>query len=245
MKKNVKLTIEYDGTNYHGWQVQKNDPTVQKEIETALCTMTGKKLNLRGSGRTDAGVHALGQVANFTCDTTLSPDNFLYGLNSLTPGDITIRDCCFVHAGFHARFSAKSKTYRYRILNRKTPSAVGRHYEWFIPQNLDVGAMKEASQYITGTHDFKAFEGTGSPRAHTVRSVMEADVECRDERIVFRITADGFLRYMVRNLTGTLVNVGRSRMTPLDVKTILDSKDRSLAGPTSPPHGLFLTHVEY
>jgi tRNA pseudouridine38-40 synthase len=245
MQKNFKLTIEYDGTNYHGWQIQKNDPTIQEEIETALHTMTGKKIALTGSGRTDAGVHALGQVASFISETELEPDNFLHGLNSLTPDDIIIRNCCIVDNDFHARFSAKSKTYQYRILNRKTPSAVGRQYEWFIHQKLDIAAMERAIQYIRGDHDFKAFEGTGSPRAHTVRSVMEADIECRGERIVFQIKANGFLRYMVRNLTGTLVDVGLSRIHPDKVKAILDSQDRSLAGPTAPPHGLFLVHVEY
>lgn len=245
MQKNFKLTIEYDGTNYHGWQIQKNDPTIQEEIQTALLTMTGEKITLTGSGRTDAGVHALGQVANFISKTELEPDNFLNGLNSLTPDDIIIRDCCLVDDEFHARFRAKSKTYQYRIVNRKTPSAVGRQYEWFVHQKLDIEAMKKAIQYIRGEHDFKAFEGTGSPRAHTVRTVMEADIECKGERIVFQIKATGFLRYMVRNITGTLVNVGLSRITPYDVKIILDSQDRSLAGPTAPPHGLFLVYVEY
>ncbi len=245
MQKYFKLTIEYDGTDYHGWQIQKNDPTIQAEIETALLTMTGDKITLAGSGRTDAGVHALGQVASFISETELEPDNFLNGLNSLTPDDIIIRECCLVDNEFHARFSAKNKTYQYRILNRKTPSAVGRQYEWFIHQKLDIEAMEQAVHYIRGTHDFKAFEGTGSPRAHTVRSVMEAGIECRDERIIFRIKANGFLRYMVRNLTGTLVDVGLSRIHPDEVKAILDSQDRSLAGPTAPPHGLFLVHVEY
>lgn len=245
MQKNFKLTIEYDGTNYHGWQIQKNDPTIQDEIETALLTMTGKKITLTGSGRTDAGVHALGQVASFISETKLEPDNFLSGLNSLTPHDIIIRECCLVDKDFHARFSAKNKTYQYRILNRKTPSAVGRQYEWSIHQKLDIEAMEQAVHHIRGTHDFKAFEGTGSPRAHTVRSVMEADIEGRSERVVFRIKANGFLRYMVRNLTGTLVDVGLSRIHPDEVKAILDSQDRSLAGPTAPPHGLFLVHVEY
>lgn len=245
MQRNFKLTIEYDGTNYHGWQIQKNDPTIQEEIETALLTMTGEKTTLTGSGRTDAGVHALGQVASFISETELEPDNFLNGLNSLTPDDIIIRECCLVDDDFHARFSAKSKTYHYRILNRKTPSAVGRKYEWFIHQKLDMEAMEQAVHHIRGTHDFKAFEGTGSPRAHTVRSIMEADIKCRDERIVFKIKANGFLRYMVRNLTGTLVAVGLSRIHPDEVTAILDSQDRSLAGPTAPPHGLFLVHVEY
>jgi tRNA pseudouridine38-40 synthase len=151
MLKNFKLTIEYDGTDYHGWQVQKNDRTIQQEIETALFTMTGEKVILIGSGRTDAGVHAIGQVANFTLKTKLSPDNFLNGLNSLIPVDIVIRECRLVDNQFHARFSAKSKTYHYRILNRTTPSAVGRQYEWFVSQKLDIEAMEKAVRHIRGT----------------------------------------------------------------------------------------------
>ncbi|MBW1893232.1 MAG: tRNA pseudouridine(38-40) synthase TruA [Deltaproteobacteria bacterium] len=245
MLKNFKLTIEYDGTDYHGWQIQKNDRTIQQEIEIALFTMTGERITLVGSGRTDAGVHALGQVANFTSKTKLAPDNFQNGLNSLIPEDIIIRECCLVDKQFHARFSAKSKTYHYQILNRKTPSAVGRQYEWFISQKLDIEAMKAAACHISGTHDFKAFEGTGSPRSHTTRSVITADIERDNDRIAFRIKADGFLRYMVRNLTGTLVDVGLLKINPEDIKSILASKDRSLAGPTAPPHGLFLINVEY
>lgn len=245
MLKNFKLTIEYDGTNYHGWQIQKNDRTIQQEIETALFTMTGERITLAGSGRTDAGVHALGQVANFISKTKLLPDNFQNGLNSLIPDDIIIRECCLVDKQFHARYSAKSKTYHYRILNRKTPSAVGRQYEWFIRQKLDIEAIKAAACHIIGTHDFKAFEGTGSPRSHTTRSVITADIERDNDRIAFKIKANGFLRYMVRNLTGTLVDVGLLKINPEDVKSIFASKDRSLAGPTAPPHGLFLVSVEY
>ena len=245
MLKNFKLTIEYDGTNYHGWQVQKSDRTIQQEIETALFTITGEKILVIGSGRTDAGVHALGQVANFSVKTRLSPVNFLNGLNSLLPADIVIRECCLVDNQFHARFSAKSKTYHYRILNRKTPSAVGRQYEWFVSQKLAVEAMEKAVQYIRGTHDFKAFEGTGSPRSNTIRSVTAADIEWKNDRIVFKIKANGFLRYMVRNLAGTLVDVGLSRISHEDVKLILSSKNRTLAGSTAPAHGLFLVHVEY
>lgn len=245
MKKNFKLIIEYDGTAYHGWQIQKNDRTVQQEIQAALLTMTGEKITLVGSGRTDAGVHALGQVANFISKTSLTATNFQHGLNSLLPDDIVIKECRNVNKEFHARFSAKSKTYQYRILNRETPAAVGRHYEWFVRAKLDVEAMQTAVRCIRGTHDFKAFEGTGSPRAHTIRSVISADIEPHKEHIVFNISADGFLRFMVRNLTGTLVDVGLSRIRPEDVKSILASKNRSLAGPTAPPLGLFLVSVDY
>jgi tRNA pseudouridine38-40 synthase len=246
MKKNFKLTIEYDGTLFHGWQKQKKERTVQEEIEKALFAMTREKLILFGSGRTDAGVHALGQTANFICNTRLSPDNFKNGLNSLLPDDVVIRKCRLMDNDFHARFSAKSKSYHYRILNRETPSAVGKNYEWFIKPKLDVESMNRAVKYIIGEHDFKAFEGTGSPRSHTKRLVVNADIEKnREDRLIFKITAQGFLRYMVRNLMGTLVEVGLSRISPEDFKSILASKDRSTAGPTAPPQGLFLMRVDY
>ncbi len=244
--KNFKITIEYDGTSYHGWQRQKNERTIQEEIEKALLTMTGKKTVLTASGRTDAGVHALGQVANFTCDTDLSPQAFQNGLNSLTKDDIVIISCDIVDENFHSRFDAKSKTYNYRILNRILPAAINRQYAWFIRKELDLDAIRHAARHIIGTHDFKAFEGTGSPRSHTKRRVFKADIsEQENGLIVFEIEADGFLRFMVRNITGTLVDVGLGKITTNDFKKILLSKNRSMAGATAPPHGLFLIKVKY
>ncbi|MBW1840474.1 MAG: tRNA pseudouridine(38-40) synthase TruA [Deltaproteobacteria bacterium] len=246
MLTNFKLTIEYDGSRYSGWQKQKNDRTLQGEIEKALMTMTDKKIVLHGSGRTDAGVHALGQVANFPCDTKILPEEFQRGLNSLLPDDIVIQSCERVHKKFHARFNAKHKTYSYRILNRPTPAAVGRQYAWFIRKKLDFDAMELAIPHIIGTHDFKAFEGSGSPRSHTIRSVMKAYLTVMDqEQVVFEIQADGFLRYMVRNIVGTLVDVGHGKITPDEFNKILLSRDRELAGATAPPHGLFLMAVKY
>lgn len=246
MTKNFKITVEYDGTRYHGWQIQKKDRTIQGEIENALKTMTRKKVTLIGSGRTDAGVHALAQVANFRCDTKLSAPIFQKGLNSLLEEDILIKECEEVDETFHARFDAKSKTYHYRILNRSLPIAIGRQYAWFIRKKLDIDAMRAAISHIIGTHDFKAFEGTGSPRAHTNRNVNKATLEQKKkDYLVFEITANGFLRYMVRNIMGTLVDVGLCKITADDFKAILRSKDRSIASPTAPPHGLFLMHVDY
>jgi len=244
--KNFKIIIEYDGTSYHGWQRQKNDRTIQEEIEKALLTMTGKKTVLTASGRTDAGVHALEQVANFTCDTVLSPEAFQNGLNSLTKDDIVIISCDIVEKSFHSRFDAKSKTYNYRILNRNLPAAINRQYAWFIKKKLDIDAMHIAVRHIIGTHDFKAFEGTGSPRPHTTRCVIKADIVGQENGlIVFEIEADGFLRFMVRNIVGTLMDVGLGKITSDDFKEILLSKDRSKAGATAPPNGLFLMQVKY
>ena len=246
MLKNFKIIIEYDGTSYHGWQRQKNEHTIQEEIEKVLLTMTSKKTVLTASGRTDAGVHALGQVANFTCDTGLSPQAFQNGLNSLTKDDIVIISCDIVDESFHSRFNAKSKTYNYRILNRDLPAAINRQYAWFIRKTLDLVSMRHAAGHIIGSHDFKAFEGAGSPRSHTTRCVIKADiVERENGLIVFEIEADGFLRFMVRNIVGTLVDVGLGKISSDDFKKILLSKARSMAGATAPPQGLFLMKVKY
>lgn len=246
MQKNFKLVIEYDGSAYHGWQRQSNDKTIQGTIENALETLTQTHVSLIGSGRTDAGVHALGQVANFHCDTTLTPRAFLAGLNSLLPGDIVIKSCTEVDDDFHARYHVKSKIYEYRILNRNVPSALYRQFAWFIRKPLDPALMKSAMDHLIGIHDFKAFEGSGSPRYHTTRCVQTAGLTHKNEDLfIFGITANGFLRFMVRNIVGTLVEVGLGKRHPDDIKAILQSKDRNLAGATAPPHGLFLKKVAY
>jgi len=244
--KNYKLTIEYDGTAYHGWQIQASDITIQETIEKALSTMTKEKIRLSGSGRTDAGVHALGQVANFKTNSRIPADAFFAGLNSLLPDDIVITACESMDDDFHARFSAKNKTYQYRIYNHPIPLAIGRQYAWHIRKKLNVTAMQQAVALIIGTHDFKSFEGAGSPRSHTTRTVINAEFAKTDnEYLVFEITANGFLRYMVRNLVGTLADVGLLKTTTDEFKLILEAKNRDLAGVTAPPQGLFLVNVSY
>ena len=246
MVKNFKMIIEYDGTDYHGWQRQKQDRSVQEEIEKAIQAMTTKKVTVCASGRTDAGVHACGQVANFHCDTQLTPEVLQKGLNSLLPSDIVIKECRRVDNSFHARYDASSKIYHYKILNRRVPPAIGRQYALFIRRPLNTAAMRLAASQLIGYHDFKAFEGTGSPRSHTIRNVMTAQLtENADDRVTFRIEADGFLRFMVRNIVGTLVDVGLGKITPAEFKKILGSKDRRQAGVTAPAHGLFLMEVKY
>ena len=241
-----KLVVEYDGTAYHGWQRQKADRTIQGEIEQALKIMTGKSVSLAGSGRTDAGVHAMGQTASFRSDAGLGPDIYLKGLNSLLPNDILIRACESVDPEFHARYDVRSKMYQYRILNRDMPSVMERHYVWHIRRGLDVAAMQKAASCFVGEHDFKAFEGTGSPRSSTMRHVMRSEVkQTKDGHILFDIEADGFLRYMVRNILGTLVDVGMGRISKEDVTSILLSRDRSRASATAPARGLFLMKVKY
>jgi len=244
--KNFKLTIEYDGTFYHGWQRQKNQRSIQAEIEKCLSTMTGEPVVLIGSGRTDAGVHALGQVASFRCNSSIPPDAFRKGLNSLLPDDIVIRQCVEADASFHARYDVISKRYHYRILNREIPSAVERNYVWHIRKPLNVEVMCLAARHIGGTHDFKAFEGTGSPRSSTVRRIMQIElVEENPDMLILEIEGNGFLRFMVRNIVSTLVDAGLGKITPDDFKQILLSRDRSRAGPTAPPRGLFLISVTY
>ena len=246
MDKNFKLTIEYDGTRYHGWQRQPNGATIQQEIETAAETITCRKISLTGSGRTDAGVHALGQVANFICDTRIEPEEMRSGLNSILPDNIVIRQCRLAPLQFHARFDAQSKIYCYHIANQPIRPAINRQYAWWIRTPMDLHAMRAAAALLLGEHDFKSFEGAGSPRSHTVRSIMSTEIAQRpDGQIRFTIQADGFLRYMVRNIVGSLAAVGLNKLDVPGFHDILNAKDRSLAAATAPPHGLFLIKVQY
>lgn len=241
-----KIIVEYDGTAYSGWQIQNDVPTIQGEIENVLQRMTGQTIRVSGSGRTDAGVHALGQVAGFVCKTTLSAQQLHKGLNSLLPSDIVIRSLETVPVAFHPRYDVVSKIYRYRILNRAWPDAIGRHYAWHLRRRLDIDAMRVAVGHLLGRHDFKAFEGVGSPRSSTVRQILGVSITRQaSDFMVFEIEADGFLRFMVRNIVGTLVEVGQAKITPDDFLRILTSRDRNQAGPTAPPHGLFLVRVLY
>jgi tRNA pseudouridine38-40 synthase len=245
--RNFKITIEYDGSGFHGWQRQKHDRSIQAEIESAVTRIVGSETVVIGSGRTDAGVHALGQVANFRCDTRLKENDFLRALNSLLPDSIIVKNCTAASAGFHARYDAKRKTYRYRILNHPLPVAVGRQYVWHIRHPLDLEAMQGAAEVLIGRHDFKAFEGTGSPRTHTIRHVFRAFMTEGNSAncLVFEIEADGFLRFMVRNIVGTLVSVGCGKISQEEFTAIFHSQDRRLAAATAPPQGLFLVRVSY
>jgi tRNA pseudouridine38-40 synthase len=246
MPTTFKLTIEYDGSAFHGWQRQKQARTVQQTIEQALAVMTRETVPLIGSGRTDAGVHALGQTASFRTACGLNGTAFLNGLNSLLPDDVVVHACEPMPANFHARFDAKLKHYRYHILNRPVPPAIGRQFIWHIRRALDTAAMAQAAEAFIGTHDFKAFEGAGSPRSHTVRTVTDSIAsQTADGRLTYDIQADGFLRFMVRNIVGTLVEVGLGKMTVQEVGVILQAKDRCRAGATAPPQGLFLIAVIY
>jgi tRNA pseudouridine38-40 synthase len=246
LKRNFKLTLEYDGSQYHGWQRQLGVLTIQEVLESRLEIILGGPIKTRASGRTDAGVHARGQVINFYGRTSLTPEEIQRALNSLLPGDIVVLHAEEVVDAFHARFSATAKTYEYRILNRAAPSALERRFAWHIRKPLEWSAMTECLESIIGLHDFSAFMGSGSPVKSTERCIFRAVLEALDtHHFIFSFEANGFLKHMVRNLVGTLVEVGKGKLTPEDFEDILASRDRRQAGMTAPAHGLYLVSVRY
>jgi tRNA pseudouridine38-40 synthase len=243
--RNIKIIIEYDGTEYHGWQRQPNGISIQEVLENKLALITNGKVRLIGSGRTDAGVHAAGQVANFKTESMIECRDLLKGINSLLPADIAVRDVIDVDDEFHARYSAKSKVYDYKIYNSCVRSPRYRNYSWHVFKKLDVKSMRTAASYLIGTKDFSSFCAAGSDVKHYTRTVVECGIVEDTAMIVFTIEADGFLRYMVRNIIGTLVDVGKGRNTPEEFMEIMNSKDRTNSGITAPPQGLFLKEVKY
>jgi tRNA pseudouridine38-40 synthase len=245
MERNLKLIIEYEGTRYHGWQLQGDLPTIQKMIEEAVFTITRESSRLRSSGRTDAGVHALGQVANFTTHSRLPLNNLLRGMNSLLPEDIKIKDISEASPDFHSRFSAKSKTYLYNIDNGAVPSVFYRNFAWHIHETLDLGKMAEAAEFLKGEHDFMSFCAAGHETKTFIRRIIAAEFFRKGHLISFRVESTGFLKYMVRNLIGTLAYVGKKKIKPACFRDIIDARDRTVAGPTAPPQGLFLESVKY
>ncbi len=244
--RNIRLLIEYDGTNYQGWQVQPKGPTVQGMIEEKLTLITGEAIHLIGSGRTDSGVHAFGQVANFKTKSQLDVHSIQRALNSLLPPDIVIQKAEEVEEDFHARRQSKSKVYEYRILNRDLRSAFHHEYAWHIPQKLDLEEMRKATRILIGEHDFSSFRSVGSPTRTAIRRVIRAEWKRgRDGLIRFEIEANGFLKQMVRAIVGTLVEVGKGKIDSEEFRKILNARDRKKAGPTAPAHGLFLKEVKY
>jgi len=244
--RNIKLLIEYDGTNYHGWQIQPNVVSIQETIESRLGIITQEKIKLIGSGRTDAGVHAIGQVANFFTNTRLELINIQRGLNSLLPSDIAINEMWEMGDDFHSRYSAKSKIYRYVILNQDFPSPLCRSFSWFIHFNLDIYKMERAIQCLTGRHDFSSFRASGCNSHNPVREVFSVSLDKGPHGlIVFEIEANGFLKQMVRNIVGTMVGVGRGKIDVNKFEEIFRDKDRKKAGITAPSRGLFLVTVKY
>ena len=244
--RNIRLIIEYDGKDFNGWQKQPNKLNIQGEIERAIMDITKEeKIDLIASGRTDAGVHALGQVANFKTDSKIPIEKFAMAINSKVKKSIVIKSAEEVDEKFHSRYNCKQKTYRYVINNSETGSAIYRNQEYHYPVKLDVDKMKKAVKYFEGEHDFKAFRSSGTGSKTSVRKIYNADVYEQGERIFIELTGSGFLYNMVRIIAGTLVDVGNGKIKVEDVPNIIESKDRTMAGKTLPPQGLFLLKVEY
>ena len=252
--RNLKLTISYDGTRFVGWQRQAAGVSVQRLLEDALARFEGAPVAAHGAGRTDAGVHALGQVASARMTSAHPLDAVARGLNACLPPDVRVIDIQEVAADFHARFSARSKTYRYRLQTSVIASPFERAYMWHVPVALDVAAMRVAARALVGTHDFAAFQSTGSETTGTVRTMTESVIgeavaegwqDSTAPFLVYEVSGDGFLRHMVRAIVGTLVEIGRGQRTEASIAALLEGGSRSQAGITAPPQGLFLVRVVY
>ena len=244
--RNIKIIVEYDGKNFAGWQTQPGKTSIQGEIERAIKEITGEDVDLIASGRTDAGVHALGQTANFHTESSLSVDRFTYALNSKLPKSIVVKLAEEVDERFHSRYNCKGKTYRYIINNNEFPSALDRYREFHNPYPLDKEAMQKALKKFEGKHDFKGFKSSGgSPKKTTVRTITKAEMIEKDGRIIIELTGDGFLYNMVRIICGTIVDVGLGKIDSEDIEEIINSGDRTRAGKTLPPHGSYLVKVYY
>ena len=247
--RTLKLTITYDGTNYCGWQRQKNGATIQQTLEESWKKITGEEITITGSGRTDSGVHARQQVCSLVTQSPLDCDRLLRAVNANSPTDISIVSAVEVGPEFNAITDSVQKTYQYYIQSGRILDPLRQRYAWFVSYNLDAAAMHQAATHFVGEHDFSSFEATGSVRQSTVRTVIECGVEMkrrgRFEDITVTVTANGFLYNMVRNMVGTLVPVGRGLESPEWIPWLLEQKDRKLAGQTAPAHGLFLDHVVY
>jgi len=252
----VRITLQYDGTEYAGWQIQKDKRTVQGTLEEALFRITGEKRRITGASRTDAGVHAIQQVAAFETDSGIEPGTFVHALNANLPPDIRIISASYTDEGFHPRYSARAKTYAYVIARGGDYSVFLRRYSWIMRYPLDIDAMREAAGYLLGRHDFSSFRASGCAAKSPVREVMGIDIRYEDTlrflnfsfpvpMIVIRIKANAFLRHMARNIIGTLVDTGRGKVLPEEMEEILNAGDRSRAGITAPPCGLFLERIDY
>ncbi len=243
--RKLKILIEYEGTRYSGWQCQANGLAIQEVLQKTLKKITQEKKSVVASGRTDAGVHAEGQVAHFFTASRMNSREFLKAFNSLLPSDIVVKKVQEVDSKFHAQKSATQKTYRYTILNRDFPSALRGRQAHYIASPLNVSAMRRAAKYLVGKHDFSAFQGAGGKVNSTVREIDSLTIQKKDDWIHFNVVGNGFLKYMVRNIVGTLIQVGQEKITAEQTQVILQSCDRTQAGPTAPARGLCLVAVKY
>lgn len=243
--RNIKLIIEYDGTRFHGWQKQPTILTVQGELENLISQLLGEEVILFGSGRTDKGVHAKGQVANFHTNSKIPGEKFKYAINNHLPNDIVIRESREVGEEFNSRFSATGKEYRYLIYNSKIRSPILRNYTYHVPYKLHIDKMQKATSYFLGAHDFCSFMASGSSVTDTVRTIHDMCLKNKDNIIDFRVKGNGFLYNMVRIIVGTLIEVGAGKINIDVVLDIIEAKDRTKAGHTAPPQGLYLERVYY
>lgn len=243
--RNIKLIIEYDGKGFNGWQKQPDRLNIQGEIEKAIEEITGEKVDLTASGRTDAGVHSLGQTANFKTDSKIPTEKFAKAINSRLKKSIVIKSAEEVDEKFHSRYSVKSKTYRYIINNSENGTAIYRGLEYHVPMKLDYEKMNEAIKYFIGEHDFKAFKASGTSSKSSVRKILDGSVRKEGEKVIIEVTGTGFLYNMVRIISGTLLDVGLGKIKPENIPSIIESKDRTKAGKTLPAHGLYLLQVNY
>lgn len=241
----IKLILEYDGTAYSGWQRQPDQPTIQEAVETAILGVTHINVPVIGAGRTDAGVHALGQVASFHINRDMTPREWTRALNAHLPKSIAVRSVELMPDTFHARHSARGKLYEYRILNRPERPAVERDYCWHIHQFLDDAAMNQAGLALIGSYDFSSFQTQPTDNDDPICHLQRFTVFREGDRLRIEAYADRFLKQMIRSIVGTLVEVGLNKRTPQSLRTILKARDRSAAGKTAPPHGLFLVRVDY
>jgi len=248
--RNFKIILAYDGTEFCGWQVQPDTPSIQATLASAIGRVSGEKVLPQGSGRTDAGVHALGQVASFALASAIPPANLVIALNDVLPPSIRVLDCVEVAPGFHARKSATAKTYRYRMYRKDICPPFLARYVWHYPYPLDFDAMKKAAVLVEGEHDFTSFaavdpERGGEEKISNVRTVFSSRMSAAEDEFRYEVRGNGFLHHMVRNLLGTFVLAGKKTIEPEDVSRILGNRNRSAAGATAPACGLYLVSVEY
>lgn len=243
--RRIKLIVAYDGTEYSGWQIQPEAPTIEMCLDKAIHELTGENVHVTGASRTDAGVHAYGNVAVFDTESTIPGDRFTFALNRFLPDSIVIQDSWEVSVDFHPRHCNTRKTYEYRILKTAVPLPQKRNFTWHVAGSIDIEKMKEAAAYIVGEHDFKSFCCVRTQAESTVRTIYSLEVLQEGSEIIIRIKGNGFLYNMVRIITGTLIQVGKGRFSPEYVKQMLEAKDRTVAGQTAPPQGLTLVGIEY
>ena len=243
--RRIKLIVAYDGTEYSGWQIQPEAPTIEMCLDKAIHELTGENVHVTGASRTDAGVHAYGNVAVFDTESTIPGDRFTFALNRFLPDSIVIQDSWEVSVDFHPRHCNTRKTYEYRILNTAVPLPQKRNFTWHVAGSIDIEKMKEAAAYIVGEHDFKSFCCVRTQAESTVRTIYSLEVLQEGSEIIIRIKGNGFLYNMVRIITGTLIQVGKGRFMPEYVKQMLEAKNRTVAGQTAPPQGLTLVGIEY